>query len=60
MSSENVPSRISMCPEGAEEFMLKPLHLSDIDKIQAYLLKSLHHSSTTHIQNVNEGFYLLA
>ncbi|XWS25124.1 hypothetical protein CRYUN_Cryun27aG0043500 [Craigia yunnanensis] len=47
MSSENVPSRITMCLEGgAEEFMLKPLQLSDLDKIQAYLLKSLHHSCT--------------
>ncbi|XWS21643.1 hypothetical protein CRYUN_Cryun30bG0071900 [Craigia yunnanensis] len=47
MSSENVPSRISMCLEGgAEEFMLKPLQLSDLDKIQAFLLKSFHHSRT--------------
>ncbi|XVE60313.1 hypothetical protein DITRI_Ditri05aG0118600 [Diplodiscus trichospermus] len=47
MSSENVPSRISMCLEGgAEEFLLKPLQLSDLDKIQTYLLKSLHHSCT--------------
>ncbi|KAL4332652.1 hypothetical protein GQ457_07G022920 [Hibiscus cannabinus] len=42
MSSENVPSRISMCLEGgAEEFMLKPLQLSDVHKIQARILKSL-------------------
>ncbi|EOY16326.1 Two-component response regulator ARR9 isoform 2 [Theobroma cacao] len=47
MSSENVPSRISMCLEGgAEEFLLKPLQLSDLDKIQAYLVKSLDHSCT--------------
>ncbi|XP_022772330.1 two-component response regulator ORR4-like isoform X2 [Durio zibethinus] len=47
MSSENVPSIISMCLEGgAEEFLLKPLQLSDLDKIQTYLLKSLHHSCT--------------
>ncbi|KAG4140901.1 hypothetical protein ERO13_D06G046000v2 [Gossypium hirsutum] len=47
MSSENVPSRISMCLEGgAEEFMLKPLQLSDLEKIEAYLLKSLHLSCT--------------
>ncbi|TYI82888.1 hypothetical protein E1A91_D05G252800v1 [Gossypium mustelinum] len=46
MSSENVPSRISIrCLEGgAEEFMLKPLQLSDLHKIQAHLLKSLPHS----------------
>ncbi|GMY06749.1 two-component response regulator ORR9-like isoform X2 [Fagus crenata] len=42
MSSENVPSRISMClQEGAEEFLLKPLQLSDLKKLQPYLLKSL-------------------
>ncbi|KAJ7959150.1 Two-component response regulator [Quillaja saponaria] len=42
MSSENVPSRISMCLEGgAEEFLLKPLQLSDLKKLQGHLLKSL-------------------
>ncbi|KAL2339760.1 hypothetical protein Fmac_007700 [Flemingia macrophylla] len=42
MSSENVPSRISMClEEGAEEFLLKPLQLSDLDKLQPYFVKSL-------------------
>ncbi|KAK4276722.1 hypothetical protein QN277_014839 [Acacia crassicarpa] len=41
MSSENVPSRISMCLEGgAEEFLLKPLKLSDLKKLQPYLVKS--------------------
>ncbi|TKY74255.1 Two-component response regulator ARR9 [Spatholobus suberectus] len=45
MSSENVPSRISMCLEGgAEEFLLKPLQLSDLDKLQPYFLKSLDNS----------------
>lgn len=45
MSSENVPSRISMClEEGAEEFLLKPLQLSDLDKLQPYFLKSLDNS----------------
>ncbi|XP_040997037.1 two-component response regulator ORR10-like [Juglans microcarpa x Juglans regia] len=44
MSSENVPSRISMCmEEGAEEFLLKPLQLSDLKKLQPHLLKSLVH-----------------
>ncbi|XVF64544.1 hypothetical protein PTKIN_Ptkin09bG0177200 [Pterospermum kingtungense] len=52
MSSENVPSRISMCLEGgAEEFLLKPLQLSDLDKIRAYLVKSLHHSCTNMDKN---------
>lgn len=52
MSSENEPSRIRKCLEGgAEEFLLKPLQLSDIDKIQAYLVKSPHHSCTNMEKN---------
>ncbi|KAK7275628.1 hypothetical protein RIF29_16748 [Crotalaria pallida] len=46
MSSENVPSRISMCLEGgAEEFLLKPLQLSDLKKLQPYFMKSFDDSS---------------
>lgn len=42
MSSENVPSRINMCLEGgADEFLLKPVQLSDLEKLQPYILKSL-------------------
>ncbi|KAI6690922.1 hypothetical protein NL676_027750 [Syzygium grande] len=42
MSSENVPSRIHMCLEGgADEFLLKPVQLSDLEKLQPYILKSL-------------------
>uniref|UniRef100_A0A6N2LUY6 Response regulatory domain-containing protein n=1 Tax=Salix viminalis TaxID=40686 RepID=A0A6N2LUY6_SALVM len=45
MSSENIPSRIGMClDEGAEEFLLKPLQLSDMEKLQHHLLNSLEHS----------------
>ncbi|XP_048227447.1 two-component response regulator ORR9-like [Ricinus communis] len=45
MSSENIPSRISMCLEGgAEEFLLKLVQLSDVEKLQTHLLKSLDHS----------------
>ncbi|XP_019416272.1 PREDICTED: two-component response regulator ORR9-like isoform X2 [Lupinus angustifolius] len=45
MSSENIPSRISMClEEGAEEFLLKPLKLSDLKKLQPYFLKSFDNS----------------
>jgi len=29
---------------GAEEFLLKPLQLSDLDKLQSYFLKSLENS----------------
>ncbi|KAL6296797.1 hypothetical protein ACE6H2_004939 [Prunus campanulata] len=54
MSSENVPSRISMCLEGgAEEFLLKPLQLSDLKKLQPYLLKSLQHHSCNDNDNNN-------
>ncbi|PIN00301.1 hypothetical protein CDL12_27197 [Handroanthus impetiginosus] len=39
MSSENVPSRINMCLEGgAEEFLLKPVKLSDLRKLHSHLL----------------------
>ncbi|KAJ4950044.1 hypothetical protein NE237_026876 [Protea cynaroides] len=53
MSSENVPSRINMCLEGgAEEFLLKPVQLSDLEKLQPHLMKSLtcrcnNHANTT-------------
>lgn len=41
MSSENVPSRINRClEEGAEEFFLKPVQLSDVKKLKPHLLKS--------------------
>ncbi|KAF3446996.1 hypothetical protein FNV43_RR12176 [Rhamnella rubrinervis] len=59
MSSENVPSRISMCLEGgAEEFLLKPVQLSDLKKLQHYLLKSIDHSSckSTSINHHHQGF----
>ncbi|XP_060672959.1 two-component response regulator ORR9-like isoform X2 [Ziziphus jujuba] len=52
MSSENVPSRINMCLEGgAEEFLLKPVQLSDLKKLQHYLLKSLDHSFSKTVHN---------
>ncbi|CAH9102585.1 unnamed protein product [Cuscuta europaea] len=41
MSSENVPSRISRClEEGAEEFFLKPVRLSDVDKLKPHMMKT--------------------
>ncbi|ERN00961.1 hypothetical protein AMTRI_Chr04g250380 [Amborella trichopoda] len=41
MSSENLPSRISRCLEGgAEEFLLKPVQLSDMNRLRPHLLKS--------------------
>ncbi|XVF24450.1 hypothetical protein REPUB_Repub13aG0129000 [Reevesia pubescens] len=40
MSSENIPSRINRCLEdGAEEFFLKPVQLSDVKKLKPHLMK---------------------
>ncbi|XP_050231334.1 two-component response regulator ARR9-like [Mercurialis annua] len=40
MSSENVPARINRClEEGAEEFFLKPVQLSDVNKLKPHLMK---------------------
>ncbi|KAJ9685377.1 hypothetical protein PVL29_017416 [Vitis rotundifolia] len=39
MSSENIPSRINRClEEGAEDFFLKPVQLSDVNKLKPHLL----------------------
>lgn len=41
MSSENVPSRISRClEEGAEEFFLKPVRLSDLNRLKPHMMKT--------------------
>ncbi|XP_050228009.1 two-component response regulator ARR9 [Mercurialis annua] len=41
MSSENVPSRINRClEEGAEEFFLKPVQLSDLNKLKPHIVKT--------------------
>ncbi|KAL8061890.1 hypothetical protein ABFX02_02G112000 [Erythranthe guttata] len=40
MSSENVASRINSCMEqGAEEFFLKPVQQSDVNKLRPHLLR---------------------
>ncbi|CAN6444053.1 unnamed protein product [Victoria cruziana] len=40
MSSENLPSRINRCLEGgAEEFFVKPVQLSDVNRLKPHLLK---------------------
>lgn len=40
MSSENVPSRINRClEEGAEEFFLKPVRLSDVNRLRPHMMK---------------------
>ncbi|KAL6498520.1 Two-component response regulator Orr9 [Orobanche hederae] len=41
MSSEDVPSRINRClEEGADEFFVKPVRLSDVNKLRPHLMKS--------------------
>ncbi|KAK6944440.1 Signal transduction response regulator, receiver domain [Dillenia turbinata] len=41
MSSENVPSRIRRClEEGAEEFFLKPVQLSDVSRLRPHMMKA--------------------
>ncbi|KMT15143.1 hypothetical protein BVRB_3g062600 isoform A [Beta vulgaris subsp. vulgaris] len=41
MSSENVPSRITRClEEGAEEFFLKPVRLSDVNSLRPHMLRA--------------------
>lgn len=41
MSSENVPSRINRCLEdGAEEFFLKPVRLSDVNRLRPHMLRA--------------------
>ncbi|EXB61900.1 Two-component response regulator [Morus notabilis] len=41
MSSENVPSRITRClEEGAEEFFLKPVQLSDLKRLRPHMVKT--------------------
>ncbi|KAL0369266.1 UNVERIFIED_CONTAM: Two-component response regulator ORR4 [Sesamum calycinum] len=63
MSSENVPSRINMCLEGgAEEFLLKPVTLSDLRKLHSHLLNTVGHAcdddddstSICNIDNTNK------
>ncbi|KAL8555265.1 hypothetical protein ACS0TY_003174 [Phlomoides rotata] len=40
MSSENVPSRINSCLEqGAEDFFLKPVKQSDVNKLKPHLMR---------------------
>ncbi|MED6118639.1 hypothetical protein PIB30_004689 [Stylosanthes scabra] len=61
MSSENVPSRISMCLEGgAEEFLLKPLQSADLKKLQPYFVKPLfdHNNSSEEEESANSSIDL--
>ncbi|XP_020576925.1 two-component response regulator ORR10-like isoform X1 [Phalaenopsis equestris] len=50
MSSENFPSRINIClEEGAEDFFLKPVKLSDMEKLRSLILKGKSKNSTNSI-----------
>ncbi|KAG8501852.1 hypothetical protein CXB51_004105 [Gossypium anomalum] len=54
MSSENIPSRINRCLEdGAEEFFLKPVKLSDVNKLRPHLMKGIT-TKTEMLSNTNK------
>ncbi|MED6112629.1 Two-component response regulator Orr10 [Stylosanthes scabra] len=56
MSSENVPSRINRCLEdGAEEFFLKPVQQSDVNKLKPHLLKSRAKEEEEETQPINNN-----
>ncbi|GFQ04944.1 two-component response regulator arr9 [Phtheirospermum japonicum] len=47
MSSENIPSRINSCLEqGAQEFFLKPVQQSDVNKLRPHLMRQNQHNIT--------------
>ncbi|XP_059458449.1 two-component response regulator ORR9-like [Corylus avellana] len=53
MSSDNIPSRINRClEEGAEEFFLKPVQLSDVNKLRPHLLKGMAKESHPNIDKI--------
>uniref|UniRef100_A0A2C9V6W1 Response regulatory domain-containing protein n=1 Tax=Manihot esculenta TaxID=3983 RepID=A0A2C9V6W1_MANES len=55
MSSENVPSRITRClEEGAEEFFLKPVQLSDLNKLKPHMLKTKVNTQKQENEEINE------
>ncbi|KAK4348678.1 hypothetical protein RND71_031433 [Anisodus tanguticus] len=39
MSSENIPTRINQCMEGAQIFMLKPLKHSDVESLRCQIMQ---------------------
>lgn len=64
MSSENVPNRIQRClEEGAEEFIMKPVKMADVERLKSHIRAS---QSTCHVDQpglscnkrkfVSEGF----
>ncbi|KAK6145114.1 hypothetical protein DH2020_021934 [Rehmannia glutinosa] len=58
MSSENIPSRINNCLEhGAEEFFLKPVQQSDVNKLRPHLMTgkcSQNHSKINKRKSLEE------
>ncbi|XP_057789976.1 two-component response regulator ORR9-like [Salvia miltiorrhiza] len=53
MSSENVPSRINSCLEqGADEFFLKPVQQSDVNKLKPRLLRGKQEDLMGNQQNI--------
>ncbi|KAF5747948.1 type-A response regulator [Tripterygium wilfordii] len=41
MSSEDVPSRITRClEEGAEEFFLKPVKITDVNRLKSHMMRT--------------------
>ncbi|KAH0461622.1 hypothetical protein IEQ34_009197 [Dendrobium chrysotoxum] len=50
MSSENLPSRINRClEEGANDFFLKPIQLSDMRRLRSHILKGKSKDSSNNI-----------
>ncbi|XP_057965476.1 two-component response regulator ORR9-like [Malania oleifera] len=55
MSFENIPSWISRClEEGAGDFFLKPVQLSDVSKLRPHLLKGRAKEQQLHINVKDE------
>ncbi|KAL6570085.1 Two-component response regulator Orr9 [Orobanche minor] len=58
MSSENIPSRIDSCLEqGAEEFFLKPVQQSDVNKLRPHLMRGHKNQHNNNNNNNNSDFH---
>ncbi|KAM7475570.1 hypothetical protein LguiB_022813 [Lonicera macranthoides] len=59
MSSENIMARIDRClEEGAEDFLLKPVKLSDVKRLKDFILKgeeTVEEKVTTHKRKLTDG-----
>ncbi|KAK8953496.1 Two-component response regulator ARR8 [Platanthera guangdongensis] len=56
MSSENVPSRINRCmEEGAEEFLLKPVKLSDVNRLRPRMLEGRSNEKQRLPRNIDDN-----